>query len=228
MPSPPNTAHRGDACRKCGQVHQRCFGHNRAGLPCGMNPARHQEVCRLHGGGTPGALVHAKARELQEAAEAAVRVRWAVNGDVPVDDPLSELARVAGEAVAWKDFLRDQVATLNGLLTYWEDRDFVGLDGEILRSQASEQLRAIVVAYERSQDRAAKILATMVKLDLAGRLLELRTEQAALIVSAVRTGLATVDLEQAVRSAALEAIADQLEKITQPGPVLPAELTASP
>lgn len=221
------TTPRGQTCRKCGQVHERCAGHSkRTGGPCGQWPSKGQEVCKNHGGSSPQAIAGAKARELEEATQAAARVAWALQGEGPVEDPLGELARLAGEVVAWKDFVRDQVATLDGILTYWVDRDFFGPDGEIARSEAVENARSIVTVYERSQDRAAKILATIVKLDIAERMTALRTSQANGIVEAVRNGLAEVEIEATIRQAALEAIADRLALISEPAPPLPKELTA--
>lgn len=217
---------RGETCRRCGAVHPKCLGHNRAGKPCGSSPARNQDVCGLHGAKSPQARAAAAARELEDRTLAAARTAWGLSGETPVHDPLEALALLAGEVVAWKDYVRDIATQLDGALTYWVDRDFYGPDGEILRSEAVENARAIVTVYERAQDRAAKILANIVKLDIAERMLALRTEQARAIVTAVRSGLAQVDLEAAVRSAALEAIADELAKITEPPPPLPKELTA--
>lgn len=217
---------RGETCRKCGTVHERCLAHNRAGKACGLRPSPHQEVCGRHGGSTPAARSLAAARDLEERTRAAARTAWGIGGEQPVDDPLAELAKLAGEIVAWAAYLRDRVTQLDGILTYWVDRDYYGPDGEILRSEAVENARAIVAVYERAQDRAAKVLATIVKLDIAERMMVLRQAQAAAIVEAVRAGLATVDLEAAVRAAALEAIAEQLGLITEPPPQIPKELTA--
>lgn len=131
----------------------------------------------------------------------------------PVDDPLGELARIAGEVVSFKDYLRAQVEKLDGILTYWQEKEHFDHEGEVEWTKAAEDVRAIVAAYERALDRSAKILATMVKLDLQGRMVAIREAQALLIVEAVREGLADVDMGLAVRKAAQAAIADKLEEI---------------
>lgn len=223
MPRKPPT--RGEPCPTCGQIHPKCLGHGKhSKKPCGQPPQRNQEVCHLHGGRSPQALVGAASRALEDEARMVVATRWQRNGDAPIVDPLAELARLAGEIVAWRDYLRDQTQGLDGILAYWVDREYVGADGEVLRSEAAEQLRAVVLAYERSQDRSAKVLADMVKLDIAGRLADIRESQAALVVAAVRTGVAMVALDPEVRKQILEKVADQLALIATPDIHVPQEL----
>jgi len=206
-------------CPKCHQDHEVCKGHNRAGGPCRLSPRRGMVVCRLHGGESPQALEGARRREVEERAREVLRRKWADGLEPTVTDPLGELARIAGEVVAFKDYLRDQVTELDGVLTYWTDREYPAGD-DVTRTEQTEQLRAVVTAYERSLDRAAKVLASIVKLDLAGRMLELRTAQAEQIVGAVRYGLAQVDMAAEVRRGAEAAIADALAGITAGHPAL--------
>lgn len=222
------SAGEGLTCATCGQVHPKCTAHNRRGGPCGRNALPGMPVCDLHGGKSPQARLAVERRKIEEEARRMLSQRWAERGEEPVTDPLGELARVAGEVVAFKDMLREQVESLNGVLSYWTDREvFAAMSDEEMdsRVEQTEQLRAVVSAYERAQDRAAKVLANMVKLDIAGRMLQLRTTQAEEIVQAVRLGLGTVDLAREVRAAALDAIADQLAQITEHNPT-PKELTA--
>lgn len=200
-----------DECPKCHQVHGKCTGHNRAGKPCGLNPLEGQEVCHLHGGRAPQALAGARRRAVEAEARQVLAARWQNGAETAVADPLSELARLAGEAVAFKDYLRDQVTQLEGTLTYWQEKDYdTDPDGLGGWTKAAEEVRAVVAAYERALDRTAKILASIVKLDLAGRLLEVRGRQAEAIADAVRYGLAQVDMDAAIRRAAQEAIAEAL------------------
>lgn len=202
-------------CDKCGKVHPRCSAHNRKGGPCGRPRQPDTAVCDLHGGTTKRAKTAAARVRIEREARAALAKAWAEQGDQPVVDPLAELARVAGEAVAFKDMLRAQVERLDGVLTYWQEQDIpTGEEGEVW-TKAAEDARAVVVLYERAQARVGKILTDMVKLDIAGRMLELRTVQAVAIVEAVRQGLSTVDLSGEIRKAAENAIADALSKITE-------------
>lgn len=218
------------ACDRCGKVHKGCTAHNRAGKPCGNRPLPDMEVCRLHGGASPAAKVAAKTRQLERDAEAVLRrQRWADGDETPILDPLTELAQLAGEAIAFKDFLRAQVHELDGAITQeWSDKAVKMMTADGLREYAvvKEDLRAVVTAYERAQARCAKILADIVKLDLAGRLLELNTARAAGIASAVREGLARVDMPAELRAGAQAAIAEALAGMSQTRTPAPKELTA--
>jgi len=53
----------------------------------------------------------------------------------------------------------------------------------------------------------------MVKLDLQGRLVAIREDEATRLVEAIRLGLGDVDMEAAVRSGAEVAIAARLEQV---------------
>lgn len=198
----------GERCRRCGRVHERCKAHNQSGGPCGRSPATDQEVCRWHGGNAPQARQAAALRKIERDARAVLARSWADGKDQPVVDALEELAALAGEVVAFKNYLRAEVEKLDGQLTYWTERTYD--DGDELHTSAVENVRAHVAAYERAQERAAKVLADIVRLDLAGRLLALRTEQAAALEQAIRAGLADVDMAVEVRRAAEAAISDRL------------------
>lgn len=220
-------------CPKCGKDHYKCKAHNRAGKACGLHPQPHQDVCHLHGGKAPAAKAGAKRRQLEEQAMTVVRKRWQDDGDHPIVDPLAELARVAGEIVAFKDYLRDAVQQLDGILAYWVDKDYVGADGEVLRSEAAEQLRAVVIAYERALDRSVKVLGDMVKLDIAGRALRIREEQADTLVAVLRAAMGRmvgpVLMSTEMRKALDGFLADELEQVVMPEPVvIPAELIEAP
>jgi hypothetical protein len=215
MPGAPRkTVPLGEVCPRCGKVHHRCAAHNKRGAPCGHVAARDQEVCGLHGGESPRAKHAADVARLEREAAAVLRKRWQEYGDKPVEDPLGELLRLAGEAVAFKDLLRDQVNELEGIIAYWTERTYD--DGEEIRTSATEDVRAVVAAYERSMDRAARILTAIAKLDLASRMLELNEAKADMIVGAVRYGLNQVDMAAEVRKGAEEAVADALEGLGRP------------
>lgn len=216
-------------CTKCGQEHPRCHGHNRRGGPCNRWPAADQDVCKLHGAESPQARAAARRRAVERdaAAELERLRRWQGRAEEPVADPLNELARLAGEAVAFKDFLRLKVEELDGTLAYWQEKDYLDGDGGTEWTKAAEDVRAVVAAYERSLERTAKILASLVKLDLAGRMLELNQAKAALIVDAVRYGLAQVDMPAEIRRATQDAIADAIAGLSRTADApQPKELTA--
>lgn len=208
----------GQTCERCGVMHERCAGHNGSGQPCGLYPRKGLEVCRVHGGNTPVALEKLRRREVERQATAWL-VRWRDGQDRPVTDPFEELEKIAGEVVAFKDYLRAQVDDLGGILTYWTERTWD--DGTELRTQAVEELRATVAAYERALDRSARVLASIVKLDIAERMATINATKADLIVQAVRTGLSSVDIPAELRAGAADAVADALESLARP-----RELTA--
>lgn len=215
---------RTEGCPECGAPHPRCSAHNVRGGPCGHQPPKGQRVCRLHGGAAPQARAAAETRRVEEQARKALRQVWARGEDVAVADPLTELARLAGEVVAFKDYLRGQVEGLNGVLTYWQEKDYLDGDGDVEWTKAAEDVRAVVAAYERAQERAAKVLGNIVKLDLAGRLLALRTAQAAELEQVIRLGLGDVDMPHELRRAAEAAISARLLEASGEHPVVRGEL----
>lgn len=195
----------------------RCTATSRqTGERCKLPPAKNATVCRFHGGKAPQVRAAGKVREVEAAARAELAHRHPDRTELAVADPLGELARVAGEIVAFKDYLRARVADLEDTLTYWSERTYD--DGTELHTTAVENVRAVVAAYERALDRTAKVLATMVKLDLQGRLVALREEQADMLVSAIREGLGEVDMGMTVRKAAESAIAAKLDALAASQP----------
>lgn len=218
------------ACRRCGEVHAKCTGHNRAGKACGRPPSPGQKVCTNHGASSPQAKAAVATREVEARAERALRERWAAGEEVKTTDPLGELARVAGEIVAFKDFLRGEVHDLDGKITQeWSDKQVHMMTAEGMREYAviKEDMRAVVQAYERALDRAAKTLANIVKLDLAGKLLEQNTEQAERIADAVVGALSGVDMPAEIRQGAMAAVADAIAALSSTGPaIVRGELTA--
>lgn len=87
-------------CTKCGKPHGKCFGHNRAGNPCGKPPMTNQRVCANHGGKSPQALAAAERRGVEREATKALE---SFGVPIVIDYQtalLQELHRTAG-AVAW-------------------------------------------------------------------------------------------------------------------------------
>lgn len=109
---------RSKGCSQCGQPHERCWAHNRAGNPCGLGKKPGLNVCGLHGGNTPVAKEAARKRLQRKAADDASRAFG-----LPVEiDPhsalLEELHRTAG-AVAW---LGEIVGGLNDNQITWGEK----------------------------------------------------------------------------------------------------------
>lgn len=137
------------------------------------------------------------------------------NGLEPLRDPLAALQQVAAEVVAVSVFLREEVNRLGGALTYeyaaggrWDDAGAAAM---------REDVRAVVAAYERSLDRSARVLATIVKLDLRGRVLALQREQAETLAGALRAGMAACGIAGALRVRVEAATAVELDALIEAG-----------
>jgi hypothetical protein len=105
----------------------------------------------------------------------------------PVTDPLTELQRVAGRAVRLVEVLEPVVAELK----------------RIRYESQAEQVDGRVIVYERSLDRAGKILTDMARLNLDERLVRVSEAQGRLIIAAVAASFRelglSADLQQALR-----------------------------
>src|SRR5690348_6484847 len=129
----------------------KCTATNRQGNQCGRNAMAGLTVCDMHGGKAPAAVAKSK----RFLAERRARESLADMEVAAVGDPLEAFADITAEAVALKDFLAGKVNALRSL--------------ETTAGSNSEQLRAVVSAYERAMDRAGKFLGEWVRLGLDER-----------------------------------------------------------
>lgn len=149
-------------------------------LPAGYNTS-HEGTgrCSWHGGASPSGTKAAREKELADQA-----ARELARLDVPpVTDPLTELARLAAQAVAWKDAMAGKVNELASIRYESEN--------------GGEQLRAEIALWERALDRCITTLAAMAKLNIEERLAGIRKQ--------------TADMLERALDAALEASGAQLE-----------------
>lgn len=102
--------------------------------------------CKLHGGNTPGQ----RRRALTQAAEEDAQSVLAHHGLAPVEDPVSELGRLASSALAMTEALAERVNALQD----------IRYDGT---GPVGEQLRAEVQLYERFLDRSGRFLDVLAK-----------------------------------------------------------------
>lgn len=136
-----------------------CTATNRDGQPCRRAPIMGASVCWTHGGAT--AQVREKARvRLLEAKVAGELVK---RGWEPINDPLPAYADLAGEVWAWKELCREQAATL----AQWDYRD----------AKLAEDVKPLVVVYERALDRARGTLVDMMRLGLDAQALRQAKER---------------------------------------------------
>jgi hypothetical protein len=162
----------GTPCRQCGEVHERCAAHTRAGRPCRRHHAPGIDVCRTHGAAAPAA----KAKSERFLAERAAAESIADVVVLPVENPLEALAEVAAEALAFQRFAAAKVADLDTL----EDASKIN---------GLEYLRPLVALYERSIDRSAKLLADWVRLGFDERMVAMSERQAAIVAQVLRSVL---------------------------------------
>lgn len=113
---------------------------------------------------------------MRRQVEAEARTVLAELGVAPVEDPLAQLLKLAGEVLAW------QRATA-GLVNELESIRYRGSNG-------AEQLRAEVALYERAMDRAVTVLASIARLNIDERLTVVSERQAEAVIGAVEAALA--------------------------------------
>jgi hypothetical protein len=118
----------------------------------------------------------------------------------PITDPLGVLARLAGEADAFRQALAAKVNDLHRL-SYRSTID-------------TEQLRAEVVLYERALDRTAKLCEAMIKSDYLERHVRVQEAHAQLLLVVVRDAVGLI-ADDTVRQAVTMRIVDGLR--TLPG-----------
>jgi hypothetical protein len=170
----------------------RCTGHvtggfsrpEKAGQRCRNWRIPGLNVCRIHGGATQGAKEAARIRVAEHKLEAAVS-RLA---GTPVENPLSELAAVAGRAKALMDILEQRVQDLLDVEAgeAFQDETRGGIR---YKGTAGEQIRGEVVLYERAIDRFGKLLVDIGRLNIDERLARINEMQIEAFIGALEAGL---------------------------------------
>lgn len=168
------------------QTGQRCKQYAREGAT----------VCRYHGGNAR--QVRRKAAE--RAAETDLRQVLARLDVAPVDDPLTEMSRLAGQVVAFKDKCAELVNQLEDRIRY-ED------------VKGSEQMRSEVALWERALDRCNTVLGTMARLKIDERLAAISEKQADAILAAIDAALDAVNVPRDLRPDARKAAARHLRVV---------------
>lgn len=162
-----------------------CSAKRKDGQPCGGTPLRGADKCRMHLGKRTAVV------KLEQAAA----VQLARLNLTPVDDPLSALAGVTAEVLAWKD----QIATKVNALTTLR-----------YSTEGGEQLRAEVALWERALDRCERFLTAMAKLNIDERLAAIAEAQAQAVMDAIRIGLEAAGVDSGQRKVALAAVRQHL------------------
>ena len=182
---------------------RKCSGKRTDGNPCGAYAITGGTVCTSHGGQLPRVKARAAANLLEQRA----RLELADLDVQPVGDPLHQLAVLAGQILAWRDAMAEQVNNLTSLRYESQGENGTG-----------EQLRAEVALWERSLDRCERVLTAMARLNIDERLAKITDRQADLIEQALKAALAEIGLDLDAQDRAARSVARQLRAVSpQPG-----------
>lgn len=121
--------------------------------------------CKLHGGSTPNQKTKADLDRLDQSAKTLLG-RMDL---VPLDDPIGQLQKLAAEVVAFQEILGNKVEELR-TWTYDDISD-------------KEEVRAIILAYERAMDRTGKLLVDMARLNIEERLAKVTEAQSRQLIA---------------------------------------------
>lgn len=211
---------------KCGakKGSKRAGSEGFCGNPAGLG-TDHPGVgpCMHHFGSTPA--VTRKYKQVQIVQEA---TRTLARLDVqPVDNPLLELALLAGQAVAWKNAMADRV---NSILQELDDsarpgaHTFLDSDGVVIgrrdegdirytNKDGSEQLRSEVAIWERAMARCESILVNISRLNIDERLAAIDEATAATVTKALLATLAELEIDPEVRRQARKIVGTHLRRV---------------
>lgn len=120
--------------------------------------------CKLHGGNTPGQKTKADRDRLDQELHTLLERE----GVEPLDNPIAQLQLLAGNVVKWQEIIGDKVEQLR-TWTYDDISD-------------KEEVRAIILAYERAMDRTGKLLVEMARLNIEERMARVTEAQARIII----------------------------------------------
>jgi uncharacterized Zn finger protein (UPF0148 family) len=179
----------------------RCHAKTRAGDACRRTPKRGFVVCPTHGGQLPKVKNAAALRvaSMDATREALERLK---SDKSKSHDTITEMDRLAAEAIVFKDVCRDR---LNVLLAT-EDMRYEGKTGEQLRSE--------VVLYERALDRCNTILSTSVRLNIHEKRVELEKQKAILVAAAFRETLSEMEFTRDVAATAMQVFSQKMRAIS--------------
>lgn len=165
------------------------------GEPCKRTAGPAGSPCRYHGGAAPQVKAAAARREL----DADVR-RVLADMDVSViADPLTELGKLAGQVVAYKDALARLVNDLTAIR--YED------------AKGGEQLRAEVAVFNLALAECRQVLVSVARLNIDERLARISERQTETLQEAVAAGLVAAGVTGEQATAARHAVARHLRSV---------------
>lgn len=172
----------------------KCKAKKTDGSPCKAWAIKGAEVCRVHGGRAPQVRA-AAARNLAEAALTSALTKR-LRDATPVNDPLGELRRLAGEAVLWKDKLSEKVDELSSY--------------EYTAAFGDEKVKATVAIFTSAMRSCHELLRDMARLNIDERQLKIDEATAMAVIRAIDKGLKLGGVTGPVALAVREAVAREL------------------
>lgn len=145
----------------------------KSGEKCTHKPVDGYPLCQTH-------LSKASITEIALVRSRDVDVTFEKIRGRRVTNPLEELADLISEVLLYKDFSAAQVAELRGQMRY--------------EGKAGEQLRAEVALYERSLDRAGKLLVEWSRLNIDDRLAKIEERKAQMVIDIFRGALSAANV----------------------------------
>lgn len=169
--------------RRCQSKAQDEDGHRTR--PCKLWAMKGLTVCYRHGGSNKTTRAAGERRMAEDKVEQKARKLATLYSVEPVDNPLTALAQVAGEAMLFKQILQGMVSDLESISSK-------GMNGEQVRPQ--------VTVYERALDRVGSMLEKIARLNIDERLAAINEKQAETIVAAIDAALSHAGItgEQAI------------------------------
>lgn len=156
---------------------RRCIAKSsRTGERCRKWAIRGATVCATHGGGASQVKRAAAARDIRDKVSKLGLVEAS-----PIDDPVAALMDLGGEAMALVTALKAHVA----------DLERVGTEP----GRWGEQLKPEITAYLGAIREAERIVTSIVRLNLAERLVRIDEERAQLVVTVIERVLTTAGLD---------------------------------
>lgn len=168
---------------------------------CGKNALRGLDKCHVHGAGHPAAKAMGE-RIMQDRVEQH-RLKQLIEqhglSEEEALNPLLQLQKLGVETLAVKQFFLEEMAKLEDMV--YDDR--LGI----------EQVRQMVMLYERAAERASRLMVDMARLDIDNRLAKISERQGDIIATILEKVLSRLDLGDERREQAKGYLTEEFQRL---------------